>query len=197
MRAFARSGGRLRTLPMQARVVYTIFLVFTLAALALTAWLGAAMVGPDLGRVGEYYAGTPTPQPAASGVQAGNGPKLDLPDDALPTTADHDPMPTRKLLEVTHFHLFSMPVYLVILSHLFMLSTLRARTKLLWIGGGSLAVALHIAAPWIARSGAAGSALIYGVSGSLLALSFLVMSVVPLLEMWRQRSDEAAAAAAH
>jgi hypothetical protein len=81
-----------------------------------------------------------------------------------------------------------MPVYLMILAHLFMLSGLGSRAKTLWITLGSLAVALHIAAPWIARSGHAASTLVYGASGGLLLLSFLVLSCVPLLEMWRPRS---------
>ncbi|HEX7480808.1 MAG TPA: hypothetical protein VF331_23605 [Polyangiales bacterium] len=183
MKAFARAGGRLRTLPFQARLVYSIFLVFTLVALALTAWLGAEMVGADLSHVDEYYAGGKSPAQPNPGP-AEPGPKLDLPDEALAQPVA-DPMPTRKLLEVTHFHLFSMPVYLVILSHLFMLGSWSMRSKTFWIGAGSVAVALHIAAPWLARSAAAGSRLLYGMSGGLLALSFLVMSFVPLIEMWK------------
>jgi hypothetical protein len=192
MKAFARAGGRLRNLHLQARVVYSVFLVFTLAALALTAWLGAEMVGPDLSRAHEYYAGGPSHAaptgPSAQPSPAATGPQLDLPAEALAPEV-RDPMPTRKLLEVTHFHLFSMPVYLVILSHLFMMTNLGMRAKLFWIGAGSLAVALHIAAPWITRAAMAGSVAVYGVSGATLGLSFLVMSVIPLVEMWRPRPD--------
>ena len=113
---------------------------------------------------------------------------LDLPADALPQVAN-DPMPLRKLLEVTHFHLFTMPVYLMILAHLFMLSRIRQRTKLVWILAGTASVLLHIAAPWLARSNTQGSTAFYAFTGALLFLSFGVMCAVPLYEMWLIPSD--------
>ncbi len=186
MKDFGRSGSRLSALPFQARLVYSVFLAFTLAALAFTAWLGEEMLGADLGRTREYYAGvSDAPHLAARAETA--GPTIDMPATALEPPA-RDPIALRKLLEVTHFHLFSMPVYLMILSHLFMLSGLGARTKTTWISLATLAVLVHIAAPWIARSDAGFAKLVYGSSGALLALTFLVMSGVALFEMWRPRS---------
>lgn len=184
MKDFTRPRGRLRSLPLAARVVYTVFLAFTLVALVLTAWLGADMVGADLGRLEPYYAGgtaeVDLPAPAAPG----GGPALDLPE-GVDAPAVEPEMPLRKLLEVTHFHLFSMPVYLLILSHLFMLSRLSEATKVAWIAIGTVAVAGHVAAPWLVRSGTAGSGAAYAISGAALAISMLVMSGVPLIEMWR------------
>jgi hypothetical protein len=164
-------------------VVYSVFNVFSLLALAETAWLGADMVGADLSGVDAYYAG----KSSAAAVErapaaASGGPVIELPDEAL--TAEPAPMPLRKLLEVTHFHLFTMPVYLLILAHLFMLSRTRSSIKLGFIAGGSLGVLLHMIAPWVARSGSPLSTAFYGVSGSLLLVCMLVMSVVPLFEMW-------------
>jgi hypothetical protein len=193
MKDFVRPAGRLRALPYAARLVYSVFLVFTLIGLAFTAWLGADMLKPDLSAFAEYYAGVPT-APLAGEAEAhvpaadGGGPVLELPGEALAPAAA-DPIPLRKLLEVSHFHLFSLPVYLLILSHLFMLSALGARTKLIWIGLASLAVAAHIAAPWFARSGSSAAKGFYAGSGALLAAAFLVMSIVPLLEMWTGRTS--------
>lgn len=178
----ARPQGRLASLPLPARVVYSVFLAFTLGGLGMTMWLTDDMVGLDLAELESYYAGGEVAAPP-SGTATAGGPLLELPDD-LPAGAMQEPMPLRKLLEVTHFHLFSMPVYLMILSHLFMLGRSSDRFKLLWIGIATLATAGHIAAPWLARSGAASSALAYGLTGSGLLLSFIVMSVVPLWEMW-------------
>jgi hypothetical protein len=187
MKDFVRSAGRLRALPFQARLTYSVFLLFTLLAMAFTAWLGADMLGPDLRRLDEYYAGAAeggSPEPAA----VSGGPQIDLPSEAsAPPVAD--PIPLRKLLEVTHFHLFSLPVYLMVLSHLFMLSSLGTRTKSIWITLGSLSVLLHIAAPWIARGGGAFAHAFYALSGALLAAAFLMMAAVPLWEMWRRPSD--------
>jgi hypothetical protein len=182
MKDFSRPRGRLGALPLAARAVYSIFLVLTLLGLGLTAWLTQDMVGEDLGRLSEYYAGTSTA--SAERPPSRGGPHMELPPEAelVPVA---EPIPLRKLLEVTHFHLFSMPVYLMILSHLFLLSTLTTRAKITWIAVATLATTGHIAAPWVARAAPTGSAAFCATSGGLLALSFIVMSLVPLWEMWR------------
>ena len=181
MQDFTRPSGRLRALPLGARAVYTVFLVFTLVGLALTLWLTHDMVGLDLGGAGEYYGGEAALIEEAEVV---GGPDLVLPPDGEELAA-FEPMPRRKLLEVTHFHLFSMPVYLLILSHMYMLSRSRKNAKAAWIAAGSVGTLLHIAAPWLVAQGCAGAVATYAVSGALLLVSYFVMSVVPLWEMWR------------
>ena len=47
----------------------------------------------------------------------------------------------RKLLEVTHFHLFTVPVFLLIIAHLFMLTGLSSTAKTVWIADGLAVVA--------------------------------------------------------
>lgn len=181
MQDFTRPLGRLRALPFGARAVYTVFLVFTLVGLALTLWLTHDMVGLDLGGAGEYYGGEAALIEEAEVI---GGPDLVLPPDGEELAA-FEPMPRRKLLEVTHFHLFSMPVYLLILSHMYMLSRSRKNAKAAWIAAGSIGTLLHIAAPWLVAQGCAGAVATYAVSGALLLVSYFVMSVVPLWEMWR------------
>ncbi|MET0385660.1 MAG: hypothetical protein ABW321_06860 [Polyangiales bacterium] len=185
MKDFIRPSGRLRVLPLAARATYSVFLGFTLLALAESAWLGADMLGVDLGGLDSYYAGAPAPSSALAGEPAAgsDGPTLELPSDEPPSTVS-SVMPLRKLLEVTHFHLFTMPVYLMVLAHLFMLSRLSAGAKLGWIAAGTLGVALHIIAPWVARAGSAGATPFYALSGALLFVSSAVMSLVALFEMW-------------
>jgi len=182
MQDFTRPAGRLRALPLGARSVYTVFLVFTLVGLALTLWLTHDMVGLDLSGAGEYYRGDAAPieEPEIVG-----GPAVLLPPGGEQLAA-FEPMPRRKLLEVTHFHLFSMPVYLLILSHIYMLSRSRKMAKGVWIAAGSFGTLLHIGAPWLVAHGWAGAVATYAVSGTLLLLSYFVMSVVPLWEMWRR-----------
>jgi len=182
MQDFTRPSGRLRALPLGARAVYTVFLVFTLAGLALTLWLTHDMVGLDLGEAGEYYGGEAAPTEAA---EVEGGPTLVLPPGGEELAA-FEPMPRRKLLEITHFHLFSMPVYLLILSHIYMLSRSRKKAKAAWIAAGSAGTLLHIAAPWLVAHGCAGAVATYAASGALMLISYVVMSVVPLWEMWRR-----------
>jgi len=187
MQDFTRPAGRLRALPLGARAVYTIFLIFTLLGLALTLVLTHDMVGIDLRKAGEYYGGEAGPADEAATDEAASdgGPTLFLPPDGE-NFATFEPMPRRKLLEVTHFHLFSMPVYLLILSHLYMLSRSHKKVKSAWIAAGSAGTLLHIAAPWLLAHGCAGAVAAYAVSGILMLVSYFVMSTVPLWEMWRR-----------
>jgi hypothetical protein len=162
--------------------VYTVFLVFTLIGLAVTLWLTHDMVGIDLAGADEYYGGEMAPTEDA---EPEGGPALVLPPEGEALAA-FEPMPRRKLLEVTHFHLFSMPVYLLILSHIYMLSRSRRKAKAVWIAAGSFGTLLHIAAPWLVAHGCAGAVATYAGSGALMLVSYLVMSVVPLWEMWQR-----------
>ena len=190
MRQFTAKPGRLPAMAVEVRAVYSVFLLLTLAALAITLWLAHEMVGWDLSSVDAYYAGKDSMpveggEPAALDAEA--GPALELPPE-LDAPLQAEPMPRRKLLEVTHFHLFSMPVYLLVLAHLYALSTASRREKLWWIGEATIATVGHVAAPWIAAAGAAMASLWYGVSGALLLVSYLVMCVVALREMWLSSS---------
>lgn len=162
--------------------MYTVFLLFTLLGLGFTLWLTHDMVGLDLSEAEQYYSGDVAP---VESVDVDGGPAMVLPPDGEDLAA-FDPMPRRKLLEVTHFHLFSMPVYLLILSHMYMLSRSRKNAKAAWIAAGSFGTLLHLAAPWLVAHGCAGAVATYAISGALLLVSYAVMSVVPLWEMWRR-----------
>jgi hypothetical protein len=185
---FIRKGGRLRPLPLPARLVYSVFLGFTVAGLAATLWLTEDMVGLDLRDAASYYAGEAAPEPALPSDPE-EGPAIDFPDEGI-QLGTGERIARRKLLEVTHFHLFSMPVYLLILCHLYVLSRASERAKVFWVGVGTLSTATHILAPWVAAAGSAGSIWLYGLSGSGLAAAYAVMSLVPLWEMWAPAPKE-------
>jgi len=183
MREFERVG-RLGRLPRAARLIYTGFLLYTLAAIAVTLWLTDEAVGLSFQKFDEYYLGIPTsvssPEPTSSGLV------LDLPDE-LSAPPEPEPKSLRSILEVTHFHLFTMPLYWMVLAHLFALSGVR-RFKSAVIAVSGLSVGAHLCAPWIARTGVAFSHAYYAISGGLLGLGFVVMALVPLLELWRKKA---------
>lgn len=140
------------------------------------------MVGLDLSGAKPYCGGAAPliEEPVVEGGRA-----LVIPADGEELAA-YEPMPRRKLLEITHFHLSSMPVYLLILSHMYMLSRARKRSKAAWITLGSAGTVLHVAAPWLVAYQCGGGIGVYALSGLLLLLSYAWMSVVPLWEMWRR-----------
>jgi hypothetical protein len=206
MRQFAAPGLRLWSLSFEAKIIYTFFCALSLCAMASSVLLYEDLVGlgarngaGHLARVGAYYgrearalpAGPAGPgQPGQPGqgqraaTEPGGGPEIALPEDAEAATLTVA-MPYRKLLEITHFHLFTVPVFLLIISHLFMLSGIGARAKAVWIGCGWAAASLHIAAPWLVRAGPSWS-FTYPLSGIGLLVSSLVLTLVPAVGMWRR-----------
>jgi hypothetical protein len=209
MRQFASSGFRLWNLSLEAKIIYTFFCGLSLLAMFSSLLLYEDLVGPSLSgnhtaRVRAYYASAekeppaPPNKPAAAGDGAsaspdrgaGGGPAIALPDDAEATPAPAQRLtvtiPYRKLLEVTHFHLFTVPVFLLILTHLFLLTAMARRWKLFFIVAGWSTGALHVLAPWLVRYGGASAAAAFPVSGAGFLASSLVLCLYPLFPMWRR-----------
>jgi hypothetical protein len=196
MRQFGSSGFRLWNLGVEAKVLYTAFCVLTLAGLVSSALYYGDLVGAGLGGVRRYYAGDETPAAAPAPPRgAAAGPQIEVPAEA---EAGRQPIVVavtyRKLLEVTHFHLFTMPVVLLIVGHLFFATGLGPRAKLGWVGGASGAVALHIATPWLVHYAGPRLAALHAVSGAALALSMGVVTGYPVIAMWRRPPVRAEAA---
>ncbi|WP_437302063.1 hypothetical protein [Sorangium sp. So ce388] len=201
MRDFSAAAGRLRSLSLGAKLLYTAFTVASLIGLLVSWRLYGAMV-QDAGSAG-YYAGAPAIAPPPAPTQApaaADGPALDLgPELELPATQEAprvlvEQISERKLLEVTHFHLFSVPVYVLILAHLWLLARLPSWLHTAGVVAAVAASGLHIAAPWLIR-GAPGAAALMPVSGVAMLLSLGAMAVVSTVDMWlprRSRRGEAA-----
>ena len=174
MREFASPATRAAALPRPVKALYTAFCALTVAGLLSCAGLYDSIVRFSAHAtpaqlyaqlVGYYQPGT---APAAA------------PGEAAPTPR----MSARKLLEVTHFHLFSMPIYLLVLGHLFLLTGVGARAKMGWICASGAATVLHLLAPWCVYFAGGALAWLYPISGAALLATFAVLMGVPLYEMW-------------
>jgi hypothetical protein len=197
MRQFASSGFRLWNLGREAKVLYSAFCLLIFFGVISSALYYGDLVGTGLGGVRRYYAGEagePAEHrspgaPAAAPVGAGPriGPEIEVPDDA---ERAHQPIVVavtyRKLLEVTHFHLFTMPVVLLIVAHLFLATGLADAAKLGWIVAGSGSVALHLATPWLVRYGSPSLAFLHAISGAALTVTLSVLTLYPVAAMWRR-----------
>jgi len=161
MREFASPATRAGTLPRPVKTLYTAFCAFTAGGLLSCAGLYDGIV---------RFGARTTPAELYAHL-----------------VAYYDPAQTtaRRLLEVTHFHLFSMPVYLLILGHLFLLTGLSARAKTGWIAAAVAATAVHLLAPWCVYFAGRALAWVYPISGAALLATFAVLMAVPLYEMWR------------
>jgi hypothetical protein len=127
---------------------------------------------------------------AATGAAAtGGGPKIELPPEAATSEPITVAVTYRKLLEVTHFHLFTVPVFLLIIAHLFMLTGLSSTAKSAWIVTGWGAAFVHLLAPWLIRYGGTLWTFTYPLSGAAMGLALGVMTVYPLIVMWMPRPE--------
>ncbi|HYV66238.1 MAG TPA: hypothetical protein VE964_08335 [Myxococcales bacterium] len=181
MREFASPATRASTLPRPVRVLYTAFCALTVAGLLSCIALYDGVV---------QFGARTTPAELYAHLVTYYQPPVDGPPPALAAPARG--MSSRKLLEVTHFHLFSMPMYLLVLGHLFLLTGLSARAKAGWITAAGAATLIHLAAPWCVHFGGGALAWIYPISGAALLVTFAVLMGVPLYEMWARPAAQRA-----
>lgn len=208
MRPFGQKGAQIRNLSVEARLVYSVFALFSLAALVVTALLYEDMLGlPGGERSAAYYGGAAAysggapgeDTPAAAPEQS--GPVIDLPDvsadvpDDVPAEAAAPTagpglvmqVSARKLLEVTHFHLFTAPIFFLVLAHLFLLCGASRPIKLGVIAVSAASLGIHLAAPAIIRAAGGGVAWLMPATGLLMGATLTLMTVWPLVAMWVPR----------
>ncbi len=187
MRQFGSSGFRLWNLGADAKTLYTAFCVLTFLGVVSSALYYRELVGVGQSGIRRYYAGETDDQPEAAPPptpQPGGGPAIEVPPEtqAAPIVVA---VSYRKLLEVTHFHLFTMPVVLLIVGHLFLATGLSERAKRAWLLAGVVSVSLHLATPWLVRA-AAALAPLHALSGIALTVTMSVLTLYPVGAMWRK-----------
>jgi hypothetical protein len=198
MRQFSSSGFRLWNLGIEAKILYTTFCLLTLLGIVSSALYYGDLVGAGTSGIKRYYAGEARVAPATApppGAAPG-GPEIDVPEDEKGEQDERGrpivvPMTYRKLLEVTHFHLFTMPVVLLIIGHLFLATGLGDRAKLGWLVAAAASVTAHLATPWVVRYGGGGLAFLHAITGTALTLTMAVLTVYPVAAMWRGKPQTA------
>ena len=195
MRVFAKPMA-IERLSLEARVLYSAFCAFLLIGLGSSAWLYVDD-GLDFSTSAtkRYYLGEAPHAVQLPPVRGGDGPVLDLPSTASegPSTPAslHLEKPARQVMETFHFHLFSVPICLLVVGHLFMMCSLRVRTKVSVLLCAAVATLVHLLAPLLVRFGSPRFAAVLPASALLLAATWAVLLLVPLVEMWRlPRSEE-------
>ena len=157
MRIYANPDYRLSRFPLGAKVFYSLFLVFVLLGLLSSLGFAFAKSGFSTATIAEYY----------RQEESGLGAKSFL-----------------ELLETAHFHLFSMPIFFLVLGHIFLLTDVGEGWKIGVVIGAFVAVLLEILLPWLIVYGSAAFAWLEHPTRLALLATFLVFVVVPLREMW-------------
>jgi hypothetical protein len=157
---YLRQG--LRSLQPSTRIALTWFLLFSLVSYGVMIGLAAMRSGFTTSSVASYY--------------AGGG-------DRYPKTAG-------ELLELTHFHLFSMPLLLFVQGHLFLMTRWPMGLKRWIVAAAFVGVALDLAAPWLVLCVSRELAFTKLAARALLGPSLLLLTIAPLVEMWRPAPGE-------
>jgi hypothetical protein len=160
MKNFAQSSFRLRESSFEIRLVYSLFLLFILGGLATTWVFQFQRIGFSYERIIAYYLG--------GEIQGQMFFAKNL----------------NSLLEETHFHTFMMSVVFLILSHLFLATSLGRAAKLFFILVTFFSHAADMGSTWLIRTQSSGFA--YGLLASWVGLwiGYLGMILIPLYEMW-------------
>lgn len=149
---------RLRDTDRHIRLLYTLFLLLMFAGFAFSFFWAHSMTSLSPQGIADHYLGS---------------------DETF-----GEPMSFRELAEVTHFHLFTMPVVFMILVHVLYLTMasnlIKALTTYLAFGG----VILDLVSPWLISYVSPIFVLTMLTGDFLMVLSFLVMMAIPLYEMW-------------
>ena len=149
---------RLRDTDRHIRFVYTLFLLLMLVGFGFSFFWAHSMTGLSPQGIADHYRGSD----ATFG----------------------EPMSFRELAEITHFHLFTMPVVFMILVHVLCLTIATNRLKVLmtWMGFG--VVMLDLLSPWLIRYVSPAFVVTMLTGDLMMSISFLIMMAIPLYEMW-------------
>lgn len=149
---------RLRDSDRHIRLLYTLFLLLMLTGFTFSFFWAHSMTGLSPQGIAEHYRGSD----ATFG----------------------EPMSFRELAEITHFHLFTMPVVFMILIHVMYLTSASHTLKAVvtWAGFGG--VILDLLSPWLISYVSPVFVISMLTGDTLMTISFFIMMVVPLYEMW-------------
>ena len=97
------------------------------------------------------------------------------------------PKTTGEMLELSHFHLFTIPLMLLVQGHIFVMSSFPKKHAVKVVGLSYLSGALYIASPWLIIYGGASLAIAGLLGRSFLVITLFIMTIFPLVDMWKHK----------
>ena len=164
---FAYQRFKLWRAPLQTRVLLTLFSVMMVAATAIGIVMYRVRTRLTPAGTRDYYLGNE--------ATAGAGEEMRF------------ARSLAELLDVTHPHAFSQSFLFFILCHLFALTRVPDRWKIVVYVASFGSVAVDLAAPYLIRFVSPAFAPLQIANGALMTATLLVLLGVPLYEMWVYR----------
>lgn len=148
----------LRDTDRHIRLVYTWFLLLMLAGFIFTFFWAHSMTDLTPKGIADHYRGS--------------------------NATFGEPMSFGQLSETTHFHLFTMPVVFLIMVHVLYLTMAGSLVKAITTWAVFLGVTFDLISPWLITYVSPVFVLTMLGGDILMTLSFLVMFIIPMYEMW-------------
>ena len=147
-------------LSLETKVTYTLFLCINLFAYLLMVVLATQRAGWLPSEMAEYFIGNES---------AGRYGKT-----------------YGEIAELTHYHLFSIPIFLFLQGHIFLLTSWQKPKKIAILIFAFLSGAIYIAGPWLVMYGSKHLAFMGSIGRIGLGFCLLLFFIVPMKEMWFQ-----------
>lgn len=159
MKEFQNQKMAIHRLSKPTRFVYSAFLTFSLISYVVMIVIATQRAGWFPGGVSDYFLGN--------------------------EARDTYPKTTGELLEVSHFHLFTIPLMLLVQGHIFVMSSF-SKKWIHWVVTASfISGAFYITGPWLVIYIGPSTAII-GIFGRfILIVTLFIMTIYPLKDMWR------------
>lgn len=158
MRMYVQKEYKLLMMNPGLKLVTSVFLFFVLLGYGVGMALGLAKSGLGLQSLVDYYRGN-----EALGLY---------------------PKTLVELLEVTHFHLLSMPIVYLIVCHLMMMTYFHFWTRMVFILSGLIGMILDLVSPWLICYVSGGFAFLKIAGTALFGLCFIGMILIQFYEMF-------------
>lgn len=149
---------RLRDSDRHIRLLYTLFLFLMFTGFAFSFFWAHSMTGLSPQGIADHYRGS--------------------------DSTFGEPMSFRELAEITHFHLFTMPVVFMILVHVLYLTAVSHVVKLGTTWMAFSGVMLDLVSPWLISYISPLFVLTMLMGDIFMTVGFLIMMMIPLYEMW-------------
>jgi hypothetical protein len=158
MKDFSRNGFQIRNSSPEVKAIYTGFLVFAAVGYLSLVAIALTRVGPHYQQIVEHYRGS------------GDGDLL--------------PRPAGQMLEELHFHVFIEGIMLLVLTHLFVATSVSGSFKRSVVLLAFAATLADLASPWLIRFVAPGFAFVQIVSWTVMTGTAVLLIWVPVYDMW-------------
>src|SRR5574340_1018490 len=166
--------GGMWSLPVSNKIFFTFFLSIIAIAVGLGFLNYYDRTGLSPQKTIRYYRGDEEGEIAAPSSVEENKSKME--------EGIFFPKSYRELLEVTHTHIFSIPIVVFILCRIMSMTDAREGLKITIYGTSFMGIILNLAAPWLIRYVCPHFVVTFTISNILLIISFGAYIFIPLYE---------------